>query len=77
MWEFFGREDVGARGENRLRSDVLTLTADHLYLVILSLGVAVLLGASPEDPALSELDGRVLDCVRSAEPGNVSTPPRS
>ena len=42
--EFFGREKVDTGGRNRLVADVVKLTGDHLYLVFLSLGVAVLLG---------------------------------
>ena len=42
--EFFGRQETDVRGENRLVADILKLTGDHLYLVFLSLGVAVLLG---------------------------------
>jgi osmoprotectant transport system permease protein len=42
--EFFGREEVEGSGRRRLITDVVSLTGDHLYLVFLSLGVAVLLG---------------------------------
>jgi osmoprotectant transport system permease protein len=42
--DFFGRAEPGVAGRSRLAADVLKLTADHLYLVLLSLGVAVLLG---------------------------------
>ncbi len=42
--EFFDREETAVHEESRLLADVLKLTWDHLYLVLLSLGVAVLLG---------------------------------
>jgi osmoprotectant transport system permease protein len=42
--EFFGREETALAGDNRLAADILKLTWDHLSLVLLALGVAVLLG---------------------------------
>jgi osmoprotectant transport system permease protein len=42
--EFFGRKETGFAARDRLVADILKLTWDHLYLVFLSLGVAVLLG---------------------------------
>jgi osmoprotectant transport system permease protein len=42
--EFFGREAPAHEERDRIVADVLELTVDHLWLVFLSLGAAVLLG---------------------------------
>jgi osmoprotectant transport system permease protein len=42
--EFFGREASGHRERDRILADVLELSIDHLWLVFVSLGAAVLLG---------------------------------
>ena len=42
--EFFGRERSTELVSRRLTGDVVRLTLDHLFLVLVSLGVAVLLG---------------------------------
>ncbi len=42
--EFFGREKVDGGRRSRLASDIVKLTGDHLSLVFLSLGAAILLG---------------------------------
>lgn len=42
--EFFGRDYDEAQEEHRFLGDIAKLTVDHFYLVIVSLGVATLLG---------------------------------
>ncbi len=42
--EFFGRGQPRRAGNSRLTADILKLTGDHLFLVLLSLGAAILLG---------------------------------
>jgi osmoprotectant transport system permease protein len=42
--EFFGREASGHQERDRIVADVLELSIDHLWLVFVSLGAAILLG---------------------------------